>query len=129
MDERTQACLPAPQEFRAHAGRLELCLRVFPQGRDIHASLTGGDGHAGATALAAPGEATLVSERPAHREGPLAALMAERLCTALGCAVSVSCGIHFEAITRQEIATVETLAARLVDEYLSSLSTRSENPC
>lgn len=96
----------------------------------MHASLTGGAGHAGATALAAPGESTLVCERPAHREGALAELVAERLSSALGCAVSVSCGIHFEAITRQEITAVEALAGRLVDECLSSLSrTRSETPC
>lgn len=91
--------------------------------------LTGGAGHAGATALAAPGEATLVSERPGHREGPLASETAERLSAALGCAVSVSCGIHFEAISRQEIATVEKLAGRLVEECLSSIRTRSEKPC
>ena len=110
-------------------GRLDLTLRLFPQGRDLHAMLTGGAGHAGATALAAPGEAPLVSERPGHREGVLAGLVAGRLCAGLGCAVSVSCGIHFEAITRQEIAAVEKLAARLVEECLSSPHTRSENPC
>ncbi|WP_291356801.1 hypothetical protein [Desulfovibrio sp.] len=110
-------------------GRLDLTLRLCPQGRDLHAILTGGDGHAGATALAAPGEATLVSERPGHREGALAGLVAGRLCAGLGCAVSVSCGIHFEAITRQEIAAVEKLGARLVEECLSSRHTRSENPC
>ena len=71
----------------------------------------------------------MVCERAGHREGPLAAQTAERLCAGLGCAVSVSCGIHFEAITRQEIADVEALAGWLVEEYLSSLRTRSENPC
>ncbi len=110
-------------------GRLDLTLRLCPQGRDLHAMLTGGDGHAGATALAAPGEATLVSERAGHREGALAGLVAGRLSAGLGCAVSVSCGIHFEAITRQEIAAVEKLAARLVEECLFSRHTRSENPC
>ena len=118
-----------PREFHAREGRLDLCLRIFPQGRDVHAILTGGAGHAGAVALAAPGEAPLVRERPAHREGALAALVAERLAAALGCAVSVSCGIHFEAITRGEIAAVEKLACRLVEESLSSLPTRSEKAC
>ncbi len=118
-----------PQEFRVQEGRLDLTLWLFPQGRDLHATLTGGAAHVGATALASPGETTLVSERPGHREGPLAGLVAGRLCAGLGCAVSVSCGIHFEAITGQEIAAVEKLAARLVEECLSSLQTRSENPC
>lgn len=129
MEESTPASPILPQEFRAQEGRLDLCLQLFPQGRDVLAVLTGGAAHAGATALASPGETTLVSERPAHREGALAAQTAERLCAALGCAVSVSCGIHFDAITRQEIARVEKLAGRLVDECLSSLRTRSEKPC
>lgn len=110
-------------------GRLDLCLRLFPQGRDLHAILTGGDGHAGATALAAPGESTLVTERPAHREGALAARTAERLAAAYACAVSVSCGIHFEDITRQEITAVERLADRLLEDCLTSLGARSDEPC
>ena len=129
MNERTRDWPFPRQEFRARDGRLDLCLRVCPQGRDVLAILTGGAGHAGAVALAAPGETTLVCERPAHREGALAALVAERLSAALGCAVSVASGIHFEAITRQEIAAVEALAVRLVDECLSSLRARSNDPC
>ena len=95
----------------------------------MHAMLTGGAGHAGATALAAPGEATLVSERPGHREGVLAGLVARRLCAGLGCAVSVSSGIHFADISRAEITTVERLAEKLVDACLQSLNTRSDEPC
>lgn len=117
------------QEFHAKEGRLDLCLRLFPQGPDLHACLVGGEAHVGAVALAAPGEATELRQRPKHREGPLAALVAERLARALGCAVSVSCGIHFAGITRAEIATVEDLASRLVEECLLSLSTRSDEPC
>lgn len=117
------------REFHAKEGRLDLCLRLFPQGRDVLALLSGGAAHAGATALAAPGETTRVCERPGHREGPLAALVAERLAGALGCAVAVSCGIHFAGISRAEIAKVEDMAAGLVEECLLSLSTRSDEPC
>lgn len=120
---------PACREFRTREGRLELCLRLLPQGRDLHAFLLGGAAHAGAVALAAPGEATETLQRPGHREGALAALVAERLSAAFGCAASVSCGIHFADISRAEIATVEELAARLVDECLQSLCTRSDAPC
>ena len=115
--------------FHARQGRLELTLRLVPQGRDLNALLTGGEAHVGATALAAPGEATRVAERPHHREGGLAALVAERLAGGFGRAVSVSCGIHFDSITRQEIATVEALAARLVKECLAALAPRSDEPC
>ena len=116
----TVAC----HEFRAHEGRLELRLRVLPQGRDLHASLLGGEWHVGATALSGPNGVTQVSERPAHREGALAAMVARRLATGLSCAVSVSAGIHFADITRAEIAAVERLAESLVEEALAALSSR-----
>lgn len=128
MDDRPQP-VPLWREFHAHEGRLELCLRLVPQGRDIHAFLLGGDAHVGAVAIAAPGEAARVLQRPHHREGELAALVAERLAAALGRAVSVSCGIHFADISRAEISTVEELARRLTDDCLQSLATRSEEPC
>lgn len=108
---------------------MELCLRLMPQGRDLHACLLGGEAHVGAVALASPGEAARVMQRPEHREGELAALVAERLAAALGCAVSVSSGIHFADISRAEIATVEKLAERLVDDCLRFPGTRSDEPC
>ena len=108
---------------------MELCLRLMPQGRDLHAFLLGGEAHVGAVALASPGEAAKVIQRPGHGEGELAALVAERLAAALGCAVSVSSGIHFADISRAEITTVEKLAERLVDDCLQSLGTRSDEPC
>lgn len=116
-------------EFHARDGRLELRLRLLRQGHDLHAFLLGGESHVGATALAAPGEATQVCERAAHREGALAGLVARRLAEALGCAVSVSAGIHFTNITRAEIAVVERMAAGLAEQCVSSLSTRSSGTC
>lgn len=123
---------PAPSpcgEFLARDGRLELRLRLFRQGPDLHAFLCGGEAHVGATALAAPGEATQVCERAAHREGALAGLVARRLADAFGCAVSVSAGIHFMHITRTEIAVVERMAAGLAEQCISSLTTRSSSAC
>ena len=101
----------------------------MPQGRDLHAFLLGGEAHVGAVALASPGEAAKVLQRQSHREGELAGCVAERLAAALGCAVSVSSGIHFADISRAEIATVEELAGKLVEECLQSLHTRSDKPC
>lgn len=129
MSAHTPAATVACHEFRAQAGRLELRLRLLPQGRDLHAFLLGGEWHVGATALAGPDGATQVSERAAHREGALAAMVARRLATALGCAVSVSAGIHFADITRAEIDAVERLTAELVEEALAALSRRSNEPC
>lgn len=116
-------------DFQATEGRLELRLRLLRQGQDLHAFLLGGESHVGATALAAPGEAAQVCERAAHREGALAGLVARRLADALGCAVSVSAGIHFPDITRAEIAAVERMAAGLAEQCISSLNTRSSKTC
>lgn len=116
-------------EFHARDGRLELRLRLLEQGHDLHAFLLGGESHVGATALAAPGEATQVSERTGHREGALAGLVARRLADAFGCAVSVSAGIHFTDITRAEIAVVERMAAGLAEQCVASLNTRSSRTC
>lgn len=117
LSSATVACL----EFRAREGRLDLTLRVLPLGRDLQAFLHGGEWHVGATALAAPDGATQLCELAAHREGPLAAMVARRLAVALGCAVGVSAGIHFPGITRAEIAAVERLAERLAGEALGAL--------
>ena len=108
---------------------MELCLRLMPQGRDLHAFLLGGEAHVGAVALASPEEAAKVVQRRGHREGELASRMADRLAAALNCAVSVSSGIHFADISRAEITTVERLAEKLVDDCLQSLNTRSDEPC
>ena len=116
-------------QFHAREGRLELRLRVQPQGRDLHAFLLGGEWHVGAIALATPDGATEMNERPAHREGPLAAMVARRLATALDCAVSVSAGIHYVDITRAEIALVEHLTEKLVEEAIGALPQRSNEPC
>lgn len=129
MYEKPNASAALWQEFHAQAGRIALCLRLLPLGRDLHACLVGGEAHVGATALAVPGEITQASERPRHREGALAARTAERLSVALGCAVSVSCGIHYAGISREEIATVERLADELVNSCLASLRPRSNEPC
>ena len=129
MDMREPPTQQGCREFRAREGRVELCLRLMPQGRDLHAFLLGGEAHVGAVALAVPGQSAGVTQRPGHREGEIAALVAERLAGAFGCAVSVSCGIHFADISRAEITTVEKLAARLTDECLRALNTRSDEPC
>lgn len=102
---------------------MALCLRVLPLGPDLQAILTGGQAHLGAWAVAEPVRGiTCAGERPGHREGPLAARLALMLANGLGCAVCVSAGIHYDAITREEIATVERLAGELGRRALAALA-------
>ena len=84
----------------------EIVLNARRQGGDCLVSVTGGDApHIGAAALCADGEIRRL-DRNGHREGELAAELAERAASKLGCCVCAVCGIHFDGISRAEIASV-----------------------
>lgn len=106
-------------------GRISLRLRALRLGDDLSLTLTGGDReHLGAVALAAPqsgrdGSATAsVLTLPGHREDLLARRLALHLAATLGIAVSVACGIHIDAPTRQELQDVEAMADELAAMFL-----------
>lgn len=112
-------------------GRLHLRLDLLPQGRDWLALLHGGTAHIGAMALALPpqeraaaAEAAQSIGRPGHREEELARQVAARLAQAAGCAVCCCAGIHYEAITPEEIRQVLRLADELSDEAACLLRQR-----
>lgn len=115
--------------FRLCRGRLKLELRALRMGRDLQVMLNGGAAHLGAVALAAPGgaaEAKLLV-LPGHREDQLARRMARRMADALGCTVCVSAGIHYENISKEEIAAVERLAETLTERCLAALVTEHKD--
>lgn len=106
-------------EIYAHKGRARLRLRALTLGHDIVILLDGGDTpHIGATALAGPGYTARSLCLPHHREDDLARRVANTLTQRLGRAVSVVCGIHVDAITKEEIADVYALADTLITEFL-----------
>ncbi len=115
--------------FRLCRGRLELELRVLRLGRDLQVVLKGGAAHLGAVALAVPdgaAEADLLV-LPGHREDQLARRMARRMADALDCVVCVSAGIHYEAISKEEIAAVEHLAETLTERCLAALAAEQKD--
>lgn len=112
-------------------GRLHLRLDLLPQGRDWLALLRGGAAHIGATALALPLRERAAGEelprslgRPGHREAELARQVAARLAQAVDCAVCCCAGIHYEAITPEEIRDVLCLVDELTDEAARLLRQR-----
>lgn len=114
-------------------GRLHLRLDLLPQGQDWLALLCGGAAHIGATALALPPRERAAGEeiaqsigRPGHREVELARQVAARLAQAAGCAVCCCAGIHYEAITPEEIRHVLRLVDELTDEAARYLRQRGE---
>ncbi|MBM4129843.1 hypothetical protein FJ250_02280 [bacterium] len=101
------AALPGP--VTVGRGRRAVRLEVTPLGRDLLVTLTGGQAHAGAVALAGPpggpaGGGLLVL--PPHREGPLARECAEAVAAAADCVCVAAAGIHQDEATPQEIAAI-----------------------
>ena len=94
----------------------EIVLNARRQGGDCLVSVTGGDApHIGAAALCADGEIRRL-DRNGHREGELAAELAERAASKLGCCV------HFDGISRAEIASVVAAVRDMADTWLGSAS-------
>jgi hypothetical protein len=101
------AALPGP--VRVGRGRLAVNLEVRPLGLDLLVTVTGGQAHAGAVALAAsgvaaPGGGLLVL--PPHKEGPLAEECARLVSAAAGCTCVATAGIHQDGATSIEIAAI-----------------------
>lgn len=115
--------------FRLCRGRLKLELRVLRMGRDLQVMLKGGAAHLGAVALAAPGGTAEANALvlPGHREDQLARRMARRMADALGCAICVSAGIHYENISKEEIAAVARMTETLTERCLAALTTKHKD--
>ena len=103
------AVLPAP--VIVGRGRRAVRLEITGVGRDLLVTVTGGQAHAGAVALAGPpgapaggGGGSLVV--PPHKEGPLAEECARVVAAAAGCACVAVAGIHQDRATPAEIAAI-----------------------
>lgn len=102
------AALPAP--VQVGRGRRAVRLEVIPVGRDLLVTVTGGQAHAGAVAMARPGGGNgprgglLVL--PPHKEGPLAKECARLVAEAGRCVCVATAGIHQDGATREEIEAI-----------------------
>ena len=119
------AIISASRESRmlltATSGRLTLSLRLYGMGKDVQALLTGGDAHAGGTALAAPNAPVQTLSLPGHRDAELACRLAQGLADSLGCTACVTAGIHYDDITRAEIEECRRLTDTLLHSALERL--------
>lgn len=115
--------LPAP--IRVGRGRTAVRLEVAALGRDLSATLTGGQAHAGAVALAGPGgeaDGGGLLVLPPHKEGPLARACAAELARAAGCACVASAGIHQDGATAAEIAAIVANARTAIARAAAALA-------
>lgn len=97
-----------------------LSLTIERIGSDLMCRLHGGSQHVGATALGWwDGPTTRVSHLAAgrHKEGPLAAFVAEQLCRATRATVTCIAGIHYDGLEASQI--------KAICEEVHTLSTRA----
>jgi hypothetical protein len=103
---------------------MTLTLHVQNLGRDLIVFCTGGKEHIGAVALARPGskhDHTHVLMLPGHREDALALHMASCMANALERTVCVCAGIHYDSISKDEIAALENMAQKLTQRCITLL--------
>ena len=96
--------------FETGSGRTRLRFTWQHRGNDLHVHIGGGEDHLGTAALVGrqpDGEiCESVVHLPPHKEDELALKTARRLHAATGVSICVTAGIHLEAISAEEIATV-----------------------
>ncbi|MGM9593048.1 MAG: hypothetical protein ACI3U8_01705 [Candidatus Onthomonas sp.] len=96
--------------------------RVCLLDEGIHVLVTGGcRTHVGAVSYAFPGEAVQTIQFPTHRDGTVSEQWAKALCEARQCPVVVSCGIHYDQVSRAEISQIVSAAGELLEQAVAVL--------
>ena len=118
--------------------RFLLTMTAIPMGEDLCVALCGGDkSHIGAVAISQPrpsliaplatSATTSVIAVPGHKEDLLAHQLATRLASILGVVVTVSCGVHVDAATMEDIHNIEELALEMTEDLVAEINLRREN--
>lgn len=100
-------------------------------GRDLVCHVHGGDWHVGAVALAqldGPEVSSNCLVVGIHKERVIAVHAASRLCEATGSSVVCVAGIHFDNLTKPEIADISRAASELADRAASELAHTGTGP-
>lgn len=115
-----------PLRETAGKGRTEVEVEVVARGRDVLATIGGGDAHVGAVAVSSPGAADgpfrSLTVIPPHKEGPLAEAAADRLGAATGASCVVVVGIHQDDAKKEEIAAMVANVGGCLDRIEVSLA-------
>lgn len=101
-------------------------------GEDVLVTVTGGDApHIGSVSMALPRESLTGSGAPSatvstynfpgHLDNAVGDAVAKAVCSATGRKTVVTCGIHTDGITADEIAAVRTMTAELIGQLIAGL--------
>jgi hypothetical protein len=105
-------------ELSETIGRLTIHFLAKSVGRDWNIIICGGDKpHIGAVALASPDCSCSLICLPDHREGELAQRVATVIAAQINATVCVSCGIHLENITPDEILLVNAMVEKITKKF------------
>lgn len=99
----------------ASSGRIRLDVTARLMGSDFLVVLTGGQAHAGGCALAETNTPAKSVTAAGHRDAELAEYMANFLRQKLSGTIIVVAGVHYDAITRDEINLVFSLCRNLAE--------------
>jgi hypothetical protein len=119
------------KSFRKNIASLPVVMEVTEIGADIAVLCHGGSKpHIGATAIAVPfrtntgdvSASVSVIALPGHKEGNVCIQIAELLSKELSKTVLVSCGIHYDAISKKLIDTIITELLTLCDNIIKEFS-------
>lgn len=116
----------------ASRGRVALRLTAVRLGADLAVTISGGERpHVGAVAVSQPrpsgdGATTSVIAIVGHREDEVARKVAARLAAATRGIVTVTCGIHVDAIRPEEIDDVRRMCDELAEQLLRLLDEKAE---
>ncbi len=97
------------------AGRISLQFRWLPMGDGVCLAITGGRAHIGAATICVGAEESATVCRKGHREDMLSELVSRTLSQA-GVPCCVVCGVHYDNITKEEIAAVLRLGVKGAQE-------------
>lgn len=109
---------------------INLC--ALPMGNQWNVTITGGSAHLGAVAVGIPRPSLSDPEKASasvsvltvtgHRDDDIARPSAHFLASELQQTIVVSCGIHFDNITSEDIHLVEKLVKKALKEFLNNIS-------
>lgn len=101
-------------------GRLTVTLEAYRLGNDLLILVYGGTVHIGALSLAQPDGLVSVIIASGHREGSIAQELAVYLARTLKSKIALGCGLHFDAIQRDEIDWLLASARKLCQIFATS---------
>jgi gallate decarboxylase subunit D len=120
------------QHLTAESGRIVITLEAITVGDDLCVIIYGGDNpHIGCVALSIPRpslkDASIISTTTSvlniigHKDDEVARYVSYPLSSKLNKNVVVTCGIHVDNITNEEIKTTITLLKSLTDRLIQKL--------